>query len=488
MQDGGGGLGRVRMAIPATEPAVAPKRSTRPSLQRSEHRALLLIGDVVALSVGVILSLWTWSITAGLSFTWVFVQERAAWFVAVPAWMLALAPSYDLRTALTVSGTTRALARAVVALLAAYLVVYFYAPRYELPRLVALYVLWEGALLTLGWRLVYIWFITYLPLAKRLLILGASEAGRTTLGLLREVGPNVTVVGFVDDDRELWDEEVDGVPVLGGAERLVDAVARLGVGEVVVAMPHPAGSALLGALADCLHQGVEVVPMSQVYEDVLRRVPVRHLESGWLFSSFVEAVRSKDASQIAKRTLDLFGAGVGLVTLAALTPIIMLAIWLDSGRPVFFRQRRVGRGGAPFNLIKFRTMVQDAEAGGSPRWAEHRDPRVTRVGRFLRWTRLDELPNVVNVLRGEMSLVGPRPERPEFVAQLEREIPFYRTRLLVRPGLTGWAQVNCPYGDSVDGAVEKLEFDLYYVKHRSLFFDIWILVRTVGTVVALRGR
>ena len=228
--------------------------------------------------------------------------------------------------------------------------------------------------------------------------------------------------------------------------------------------------------------------MSQVYEDVLRRVPVRHLESGWLFSSFVEAVRSKDASQIAKRTLDLFGAGVGLVTLAALTPIIMLAIWLDSGRPVFFRQRRVGRGGAPFNLIKFRTMVQDAEAGGPPRWAEHRDPRVTRVGRFLRWTRLDELPNVVNVLRGEMSLVGPRPERPEFVAQLEREIPFYRTRLLVRPGLTGWAQVNCPYGDSVDGAVEKLEFDLYYVKHRSLFFDIWILVRTVGTVVALRGR
>ena len=180
------------MAIPATEPAVAPKRSTRPSLQRSEHRALLLIGDVVALSVGVILSLWTWSITAGLSFTWVFVQERAAWFVAVPAWMLALAPSYDLRTALTVSGTTRALARAVVALLAAYLAVYFYAPRYELPRLVALYVLWEGALLTLGWRLVYIWFITYLPLAKRLLILGASEAGRTTLGLLREVGPNVT--------------------------------------------------------------------------------------------------------------------------------------------------------------------------------------------------------------------------------------------------------------------------------------------------------
>ena len=133
-------------------------------------------------------------------------------------------------------------------------------------------------------------------------------------------------------------------------------------------------------------------------------------------------------------------------------------------------------------------MVQDSELDGSPQWTQRQDPRVTRVGRFLRRTRIDELPNVVNVLRGEMSLVGPRPERPEFVVQLEREIPFYRSRLLVQPGLTGWAQVNHPYGDSVRGALEKLEFDLFYVKHRSLFFDLWILVRTVATVVALRGR
>ena len=447
-----------------------------------------MAGDVGALSVGLAISLWTWSISAGLQFTWSFLQERAAWFLAVPVWMLVLAPSYDLKIALAVSVTVRALARALVVLLAAYLVVYFYAPRDELPRLVALYVLWEGALLTLGWRLVYIWFVTHLPLDKHLLILGATEAGRTTLGLLREAGPHATVVGFVDDDEGLWGGEIDGVPVLGGAERLADAVARFGVGEVVVAVPHRAGSTLLGALADCLHQGVDVVPMSQIYEDLLSRVPVRHLESGWLFSSFVEAVRSKDASRLAKRVLDLSGAVAGLVTLAALMPIIAAAIRLDSGRPIFFRQRRLGRGGAPFELVKFRTMSQDAEADGPPQWAGRRDPRVTRVGRFLRRTRLDELPNVVNVLRGEMSLVGPRPERPEFVAMLEREIPFYRTRLLVRPGLTGWAQVNYPYGDSVHGALEKLEYDLYYVKHRSLFFDLWILVRTVGTVVALRGR
>ena len=477
------------MAIPATQSNVAaPRRGPRWGLQRSEHRALLVGGDVAALCIGVAISLWTWSITAGVSFTWAFVQERAAWFLTVPIWTLALAPSYDLRTALVVPGTVRALAPAVVVLLAAYLAVYFYAPRYELPRLVALYVLWEGALLTLGWRLVYIWFVTHLPLDKHLLILGASEAGRTTLGLLRTADPHATVVGFVDDDQQLWGSEVDGVPVLGGADCLADAVARHAVGEVVVAVPHRAGSALLGALADCLHQGVDVVPMSQVYETHLRRVPVSYLESGWLFSSFVEVVRRKDASRVAKRVLDLVGATAGLVTLAALTLIIAPTIWLESGRPIFFRQGRLGRGGAPFDLIKFRTMVQDAEADGPPQWASRQDPRVTLVGRFLRRTRLDELPNFVNVLRGEMSLVGPRPERPEFVAQLEREIPFYRTRLLIRPGLTGWAQVNHPYGDSVRGALEKLEYDLYYVKHRSLFFDLWIVVRTVGTVLALRGR
>ena len=161
---------------------------------------------------------------------------------------------------------------------------------------------------------------------------------------------------------------------------------------------------------------------------------------------------------------------------------------VDSGRPIFFRQRRVGLDGALCSLLKFRTMDRLAEGDGTPRWAGLRDSRVTRVGRWLRRTRIDELPNLINGLRGEMSLVGPRPERPEFLAELEHQIPFYRTRLLARPGITGWAQVNHPYGDSVRGAREKLEYDLYYVKHRSLAFDLWILMRTIGTVMKLRGR
>ena len=173
--------------------------------------------------------------------------------------------------------------------------------------------------------------------------------------------------------------------------------------------------------------------------------------------------------------------------LAPLFLVVALLIKIDSPGPVFFRQVRVGKDGTHFSIWKFRSMVDHAESSG-PGVTVQGDPQITRVGGVLRARKIDELPQLLNVLGGSMSLVGPRPERPEFVAQLEREIPFYRTRLLVRPGLTGWAQVNHPYGDSVRGALEKLEYDLYYVKHRSLFFDLWIVVRTVGTVLALRGR
>lgn len=228
--------------------------------------------------------------------------------------------------------------------------------------------------------------------------------------------------------------------------------------------------------------------MTTLYEHLLERVPVEHLEPGWLVKSFADAVGTREASRIGKRLVDLVGATVGLVVLAAMSPFVAMATWLDTGRPILFGQDRVGQRDRLFRLLKFRTMVNGAEAEGLARWAAPNDPRVTRVGRWLRRTRIDELPQFLNVVRGEMSLVGPRPQRPEFVAALERQIPFYRTRLLVRPGLTGWAQVNFPYGDSVEDAAVKLEYDLYYIKHRSMLFDALIVARTVGTILRLGGR
>jgi exopolysaccharide biosynthesis polyprenyl glycosylphosphotransferase len=241
------------------------------------------------------------------------------------------------------------------------------------------------------------------------------------------------------------------------------------------------------ALLEWQERGIAVVPMTTEYEQLLMRVPVSHLPEGWMFTSLSEWVRARDASNVLKRTIDVVGGAVGCILLVALTPLIAAAIRLDSRGPIFYPQTRLGVAGRRFRVLKFRTMRHDAEDEG-PRWAAADDPRVTRVGRWLRRCRLDELPQVLNVLRGEMSLVGPRPERPEFVEGLEKSVPGYRARLMVRPGLTGWAQVNANYAASADDATLKLEYDLYYIKHRSFLFDAWILLKTAGTVLALRGR
>jgi lipopolysaccharide/colanic/teichoic acid biosynthesis glycosyltransferase len=204
--------------------------------------------------------------------------------------------------------------------------------------------------------------------------------------------------------------------------------------------------------------------------------------------SFVDDVNSNQFYEILKRFIDIIGGLAGLFFLVIFFPFIGLAIFLDDGRPIFYKQVRMGRGGQPYEIIKFRTMHRNAEEDGTPKWATESDERATRAGRILRKTHMDELPQIFNVLRGEMSLVGPRAERPELVSYFQNQVPFYRARLLVRPGITGWAQVNFGYASSIADTIIKLEYDLYYIKHRSLILDLLILLRTPATVFGLRGR
>ena len=178
---------------------------------------------------------------------------------------------------------------------------------------------------------------------------------------------------------------------------------------------------------------------------------------------------------------------MGTLILLLILPLVSIAILVESGRPIFFTQTRLGKGGKPYELIKFRTMWQDAEADGIAQWAHRGDPRMTKVGLILRKLHVDEFPQFINVFLGNMSLVGPRPERPELVEQLEKEIPFYRARLLVKPGIGGWAQVNFGKGGSIEGSAEKLEFDLYYIKHRSMMLDLWVIFRSIGSVIVFQG-
>jgi lipopolysaccharide/colanic/teichoic acid biosynthesis glycosyltransferase len=228
--------------------------------------------------------------------------------------------------------------------------------------------------------------------------------------------------------------------------------------------------------------------MPTAYEEVLGRVPILMLEANWILRSFVDEVRVSGFYLLGKRLLDIIGGLIGTTFMLVLLPFITLLTALDDGFPIFYTQTRNGKGGCTYNIIKFRTMRRDAEADGHPRWAREDDERTTRVGRLLRRTHLDELPQFLNVLSGEMSLVGPRAERPEMVEYFQVRIPFYRARLLVKPGITGWAQVNYGYASTIEETIVKLEYDLYYIKNRSFLMDLVILLRTPATVLGLRGR
>lgn len=238
-------------------------------------------------------------------------------------------------------------------------------------------------------------------------------------------------------------------------------------------------------LMKCRSLGIKIFNEIEFRERHLKRVDIDRLCSGWL--AYVDGFSTDGIHNMIRRGLDIVFSLVLLVITAPLMLITAFAIKLDSPGPVFYRQRRIGLFGKPFMILKFRSMRVDAEATGSPRWAALRDPRVTRIGSFLRLVRIDELPQLLNVLRGEMSMIGPRPERPEFVDQLGLSIPHYHDRSFVKPGITGWAQINFPYGASVEDARTKLSYDLYYLKHRSLFLDVVILASTVRVVLFQEG-
>lgn len=429
------------------------------------------------------MALWTWSITAGFPYDSTFLRDRAVWLSAVPLWLVLLLPTRHASVALDLRQTAGGIVRAAATMLVLYLGVFFWAGGERLPRLVMVYVLWNATLLVFGWRLVAQWSLTRAPFSRRFLVVGSGRVLAAACDLLKD--------GSFRDAETIRVMTVEQNARVGPPGE-IDQVARsLDVTDVIVALDgglHDVDEQLVHGLLRCQESGIRVVRLAQLYEETFGRVPVEHVHASWLLTNFFDVAQFRDASPFAKRVFDIGVAAIlGLVG-AVLAPAIALGIVISSGRPILYRQERLGRGGRPFHIVKFRTMRLDAEAEGEARWSTPNDTRITAVGRLLRRTRLDELPNLIAVLKGDMSMVGPRPERPLFVEQLEREVPLYRARLTVAPGLTGWAQVNCGYGDSVRDAVMKLEYDLYYIKHQSRWFDALILLRTVGTILRFEGR
>lgn len=322
--------------------------------------------------------------------------------------------------------------------------------------------------------------------APRVLILGTgADAAMVEHSLSRPAHSGMDVVGFYSPEGEER-HAVDARRILGAGNGLLQTVKQLRVNEVIVAVRERRGGVLpIRELLDCKLCGIRVMDLSTFFERVQGKVRIDSLKPSWLI--YGDGFRQSFARSAVKRCFDLVAS---IILLAVALPVMLgtaLLILLEDGAPVFYRQERVGRGGRVFRVIKFRSMRRDAEKDGKPRWAQSSDDRTTRVGRVIRRLRIDELPQLFNVLIGDMSHVGPRPERPFFVDQLAREIPFYCVRHSVKPGVTGWAQVRYQYGASVEDAVQKLQYDLYYVKNHSLVLDTLVLFETVRVVLTGEG-
>jgi sugar transferase (PEP-CTERM system associated) len=326
---------------------------------------------------------------------------------------------------------------------------------------------------------------TQARLRSRILIFGTGFAARAVNNTLRASDPHAQIVGFYAGPNETV-PEVPTAEIINGDANLTEAALKHNVDEIVVALSERRGGSMpLRQLLDCKLSGVRVVDIATHFEKTLAQINIKHVNAGWLI--FGDGFSQGMLRAAIKRVCDVVFA---VLILAITWPIMLmtaLAIRFESRGPVLYRQERVGLNGVPFNVIKFRSMRTDAEKDGKPRWATKNDDRVTRVGRFIRKVRIDELPQLFNVLVGEMSMVGPRPERQYFVDELIGKIPYYAVRHSVKPGVTGWAQVRYEYGSTIEDSVEKLQYDLYYVKNHSLFLDLLIMLETVAVVLTGKG-
>ncbi|MCC6531298.1 MAG: TIGR03013 family PEP-CTERM/XrtA system glycosyltransferase [Burkholderiales bacterium] len=333
-------------------------------------------------------------------------------------------------------------------------------------------------------RLVLVSWITPRAFKKRVLVLGTGSRAASVEDLVRGKDKHIKIVGYVPTRPA--QNHVETGRILPRQESLLDAVKRHDVNEIVIAVRDRRGGVLpVQELLECRLGGIAVTDLASFFERERCQLHLESLNVSWMI--FGEGFRQGFVRETVKRFFDVAASSALVLITLPVMLLTALAIYLEDGEPILYRQERVGQGGRVFTIFKFRSMRKDAERDGRPQWAGANDDRTTAVGRLIRKLRIDELPQILNVLRGDMSFVGPRPERPFFVEQLASKIPYYAARHSIKPGITGWAQVRYPYGASLDDAVEKLQYDLYYVKNHTLFLDIMVLIETVQVVLWGKG-
>lgn len=471
------------MSARAVGPGLTTRVSTRTGLHWREFLLVLIAVDAAVVFLGLLAAVrFVDAVLPEFALTAHFEIWIAGTWVL---WLFSLrvGGAYDLLDPEIGRGHSGSLARAMAFVLVSTLVVYFLAPR-SFPRSVTLVApLFVLALLLTWRRIASLLLVRWGRIERRILLLGIDEATTRLASVLLSPRRSVPYVpaAFLTEDVNA-PVMIHGLPVITGVDDLWGHVARLGVAEIVVARSAAASKACQQRLVECYQAGITTTDVAQLYEHLTGRVLIGHVGESW-YSELPTLPRRVYIT--LKHSIDFVIAAVFLPILLPLLGLFAILVALDDGWPILFRQVRLGCRGAPFVVHKLRTLRRDAEANG-PQYAAPNDPRSTKLGRRLRVYGLDELPQIWDILRGRMSLVGPRPERPEFVEQLAEQFPLYRARLLLRPGVVGWAEVHVPHAQTLAEHLVRLEYDLYYIKHAGVLLDTNVILRAIGLV--LSGR
>lgn len=472
-------------SLDAAESIHLPSKRYRSPL--GERRLLLIVGDLFAAMVATWVAFVLWHVLAKqtLQIDPVTFISKMYWFPAIVGVWVSLAWLYDMYDPATTGNSRTTIQQLILITLSAFALgclTYFILPDYS-PRTFILLFLPTMCVLVGLWRVGLAVVSRSFDASHRVLVIGDPFVVTELSSVMsRSVQQPFRLVAWatVPDLARLY-FEVEQF-------RLSDYAHKVGIEEIIVSSHvEKLDDDVLRALIQCQASGVRVSSMPDVYRRLSRQIPVEYVDYDWVLNSLLDRPMFSRVQLAAKRVIDLAGALLAVPVTLAVIPLAAVAVKLDSRGPVFYSQCRSGRGGRPFNIIKIRTMRTDAESDGVARWAGDNDPRITRVGRILRKTRIDELPQIWNVLRGDMSLVGPRPERPEIEARLERELPHFSVRHLVKPGVTGWAQIHYKYGNCREDSLRKLQYDFYYIRYWSLLLDLYVILRTIGVVVGFKG-
>ena len=397
---------------------------------------------------------------------------------------------YDLQKASKIESITPSIVITVATTVLFYVLTPYYTPSLPENRLQILYFFLAVFMTLITWRILYIKLISSPRFYKRVLLVGEVSNIKSIYDTLKSADPNYVIVGFINcETKTNTKTEFFNAINQYNPDNLIDVIKKEHISEVVVATydSEAITPKLYENLLSLLESGFPIKEYTQAYEDMMFRVPVQYVGRDF-YKYFPFSRNNQNRLYLSsRRFLDVLISLIGLVFASLFLPLVLIGNLFANRGPLFYSQIRVGKNAKDFKIFKLRSMVVNAETSGAV-WAQKNDTRVTAFGRFLRNSRLDELPQFLNILKGDMSVIGPRPERPTFVKELSNSIPFYQTRQIVKPGLTGWAQVNSRYGSSYDDSLVKLQYDLYYIKHRSFLLDINIFFKTVSTVVFYRGQ